>query len=325
MPRKSSTPAQDTKSKNRPASRGSQMAESAKAVPASAETALAEAGLAETALAEAVAMAVSEAADASVPDHAPAVLIELDEHLDGGIVGDRFDIAIRGRAVSAAPIEEVRLQAEGRVFSAAAFGNPGQAAEAEMPDGAAARQRGFLFNLPRPGLDASGSCRFQIVARTAGGEEHAEDFTVDFDAASGHAAFMSGPAIPGVASTPARPHAIVYVEQATLDPDGLLSVSGWALAMGPILVLQVYADEARVGNARQGDERADVTAAHPSFPNGRRSGFSFARTLDAPDLAADFVRVQAVCHNGFAQEIVVPIQRTVRRGQPGGRAAEPPR
>ncbi len=111
----------------------------------------------------------------------------------------------------------------------------------------------------------------------------------------------SSPALPfaGVASGPARLHSIVYIEQATLDPDGLLSVSGWALAMGPILALQVYADEARVGNARQGDVRTDVAAAHPGFPNGRQSGFSLVCSLDSRDLGAVFVRVQAVCPNGF--------------------------
>jgi ADP-heptose:LPS heptosyltransferase/GT2 family glycosyltransferase len=256
------------------------------------------------------------------PDHAatasagPLILIELDSAVTGGIVADRFDISLRGRVVSPEPIEQVHLQIGERVISAASYGQPERAAEGAMPDGRPARQRGFQFNLPRPGLDASGLCAFQIVARTETGQEHAETYTVDFDAASRHVAVVSGPTALGIASGPARPHVMVYIEHATLDPDGLLSVSGWALAMGSILALQVYADEERVGKARHGDERADVAAAHPGFPNGLMSGYSLVCTLDPLDLEAVFIRVQVVCPNGFGQEVSVPIQRLARIGRP---------
>ncbi len=330
MPRKPPAPGKDTQTKERAASGGR------RGKRAVADDAAIQAAVHDAAVGPGDAMPAS--ADSLAADHAAAVagdtagsvgstiLIELESAVTGGIVADRFDISLRGRVVSPEPIEEVRLQIGERVISAASYGQPERAAEGAMPDGRPARQRGFQFNLPRPGLDASGLCAFRIFARTETGHEHTEDYTVDFDAASGRVAIISGPAAPGIASGPARPHVLVYIELATLDPDGLLSVSGWALAMGPILALQVYADEERVGKARHGDERADVAAAHPGFPNGRLSGFSLVCTLDPLDLEAVFIRVQVVCPNGFGQEISVPIQRLARIGRPPrpAPAAAPP-
>lgn len=44
------------------------------------------------------------------PPVAKIIFIEIDSSISGGYINGRFDIAIRGRAMSAAPIEEVRLQ-----------------------------------------------------------------------------------------------------------------------------------------------------------------------------------------------------------------------
>ena len=159
MPRKSSAPGKGPKSKDQQPGPQAEPLGSPVAAPVEAS--------------EAVAGGIGVVAEIVAPDpveplaepeiaplQAPAILIELDADISGGIVGDRFDILLRGRAVSSVPIEEVRLKIGERVFGAASYGQPERAIEARMPDGAAARQRGFQFNLSRPGLDASGLCRF---------------------------------------------------------------------------------------------------------------------------------------------------------------------
>ena len=52
----------------------------------------------------------------------PAVMIEIDPALDGCPIHNRFDIMIRGRAVSDAPIVEIRLQVGDQVQATAWYG-----------------------------------------------------------------------------------------------------------------------------------------------------------------------------------------------------------
>ena len=125
------------------------------------------------------------------------IMIEIDPAVSGGYVHGRFDVMIRGRAVSMAPIEEIRLQVGDWVTSSASFGQPERAATAVMPDGTLVRQRGFRFNLPRPGDGRAERCAFQIIARTEDGFEYAEDFEIDVDPAAGDpVSIVSGPARP---------------------------------------------------------------------------------------------------------------------------------
>ena len=135
------------------------------------------------------------AADRPGADATLVILIEIDPAVSGGYVHGRFDIMIRGRAVSTAAIEEIRLQVDDWVTSTASFGQPERAASAVMADGTPARQRGFRFNLPRPGDGQAERCAFQIVARTEDGFEYAEDFEIDVDPAAGDpVSIVSGPA-----------------------------------------------------------------------------------------------------------------------------------
>ncbi|HVY16124.1 MAG TPA: hypothetical protein VHB27_12945, partial [Rhodopila sp.] len=263
----------------------------------------------------------------------PGIWIELDSGVPFGLSDDRFDIWLRGRVLSTDPVVEVRLLADERLFSATAYGHPEGMMIAATPNAAPTWQVGFQLNLPRPRHGAAGASDFRILARTETGQEHVQDYTLDFNPDTGHGVLVSGPTNPALAHTPARPHAIVYIERAMLDQDGVLSVSGWALAMRPILALQVHADEERVGDARFGERREDVAAAHPSFPNARQSGFSLVCTLDPLDINAACVRVQVVCRDGFGQTVVVPIHRVTERLRPAiapaavpkaETAAEPP-
>jgi glycosyltransferase involved in cell wall biosynthesis len=255
----------------------------------------------------------------------PAILIEADPEMSGGYVHGRFDIMVRGRAVCDGAIEEIRLEAGGQAVSTASYGQPERAAPAELPDGRPARQRAFHFNLPRPADRFQERCRFQVVARRDDGLEVAEAFEIDIDpAAAAPVRLVAGPAREGAASGP-RPHAVAYIERAAIDPDGMLTVEGWAISLVPVLAVQVYAGEERVGKARLGLDRGDVAMAYPAYPNARVSGFNLAMMLDPADRGAATVRVQVVCQSGFGHEESVPVERPVRRAAaPPSQAAPPP-
>lgn len=251
-----------------------------------------------------------------VPDSKPATVIELDPLAPGGFIGDRFDILLRGRICSITPIVEVRLQIGERVIGVASFGEePAETTVAPTGGGPALRHL-FQFTLPRAGEEAAAPCPFQIIGRSEDGTEQTETYELHPDAATGQNHVVGGPTAADVLAGPIRPAIVIYIERALLDPDGVLSVSGWALASAPVLALQIFAGEERVGKARLTEERADVAAAHPAYPNALLSGFSLTTSL--PDLDPDprCVRVQLVCPNGFGQEASAPIERTPKSLRP---------
>ena len=269
-----------------------------------------------------------DAAAAAMAGPGPVILIEIDPGVSGGFVHGRFDVMIRGRVVSESPIEEVRLQVGDWVTSTASFGQPERAAIGIMPDGTQGRQRGFKFNLPRPGDGGAERCAFQIIARTEDGFEHAEDFEIDVDPTAGDpVAVVSGPA--GATATVVRPYVEMYIECGTIDADGTLSVQGWAVSLGPTLAVQIFADEERISKARIGGDRDDVASAFPAYPNARLSGFSLTLQLDDVDRDASRIRAQIVCPNGFGHEESIPVERLLRRSAPrpqraAATAASPP-
>ncbi len=264
------------------------------------------------------------AAQRERPSSLPVILIEIDAAISGGFVRDRFDVMIRGRAVSVAPIEGIRLQVGDLVTGSASFARPDRAAAAVLPDGTPARQRAFQFNLSRPGDGRTEACAFQIIARTSDGVERAEDFRIEIDPEAGDpVAVIVGPTHCGPGMD--RPDAVMYIERAVLDPDGMLSVQGWAIALSPVITVQVFAAEALISRANFGSERDDVAAAYSAYPNARLSGFGLTSQLAKADRDADRIRVQIICQNGFGHEESIPVERLARRGTPRREAEAIPR
>jgi ADP-heptose:LPS heptosyltransferase/GT2 family glycosyltransferase len=104
----------------------------------------------------------------------------------------------------------------------------------------------------------------------------------------------------------------MYIESGTIDHDGIISIAGWAVSLGPMLAVQVYADDARIGKAKIGREREDVALAFPAYPNARSSGFSLTMQLDDMNLGASRIRAQIVCPNGFGHEESIPVEHLQR-------------
>ncbi len=251
--------------------------------------------------------AVTEAG-LTVATGVPPILIELDAEVSGGYVNGRFDVMIRGRAVSASPIEEIRLQVGDWVTGTAAFGQSDRAVVAVLPDGSAARQRAFRFNLPRPGDGRVETCGFQVIARTQDGFEHAESFVIAIDPdADSQVSIVTGPIRSD--SVAIRPHAVIYIERGTIDTDGALSVQGWAIALTPVHEVQIFAGDECISKARIGDVREDVAGAFPAYRNARLSGFNLTMQLDEVGRAADRIRARVVCPNGFGHEESIPVER----------------
>ena len=239
----------------------------------------------------------------------PPILIEIDQAVTGGQVHDRFDIVLRGRAVSMAPIEEIRLQVGGLVVSTASYGLPEQAALGILPDGRPARQRVFHFSLPRPASLHRERLDLQIVARTEDGCEFTEHFALSVDRdLEPPVSVASGPTDITILGGAVRPHVVMYIEQGSLTADGLLTVQGWSVSLGRILAVQVFAGEERVSKALLAEKRDDVAATFSDYPNALLSGFTVSTQLEPPRPDIDTIRAHIICADGFGHEGIVPIQ-----------------
>jgi ADP-heptose:LPS heptosyltransferase/GT2 family glycosyltransferase len=238
---------------------------------------------------------------------APPVVVEIDPVVPGGHLLDRFDVMIRGRVMSAAPICHIRLQTGDWVTSASAFGQPDRAPGCDMPEGTRGRQRIFRFNLPRIAVGGPEQCAFQVIARTEDGFEHTEAYTIDIDRATTAVTVVSGPTNPAASAAP--PYALVFIERATLDPDGILSVQGWAVSFGAIQSIHVLADDTFISEAVHRSERPDVAAAFPAYPNALMSGFGLIIPVHGVLRDANTVRVRIVCLNGFGHEESIRLER----------------
>lgn len=238
----------------------------------------------------------------------PAIHIEIDPDIPGSPIANRFDLTIRGRARSSAPIIQVRLQTGDVVISESAYGQPDRAPVCDMPDGTRGRQRMFRFNLPRPGGGDAERCRFQIVVRTDHGVEHAQDYDVKVDpAAAVPVSVVSGPTSPQASSMP--PHALVFIERGSIDANAVLTVQGWAVSFAPIQAVRVLLDGTFVSEAVYGNQRRDVEGAFPAYPNALLSGFGLTIKLDEACRDATTVRVGTVCLNGFGHAESIPLEQ----------------
>ncbi len=95
----------------------------------------------------------------------------------------------------------------------------------------------------------------------------------------------AGTAVP--VTTGGQQQILGRVESPPRDPglvtDQMLPIAGWALSMSGILGVETYVDGIRAGTIEYGEERPDVSALYPGFPDSARPGFVGAiPTADFP-------------------------------------------
>ncbi len=243
-----------------------------------------------------------------------ATRIEIEREMPSGFLHGRQDLWVRGRVVADEPVEQVSLRvgrdAVGNVF----YGRSGTITAVKRADGSSARQYDFAFNLRRSAAEAELSCRFAIVAR---GEAWtaSEDFVLASDSDGDMACrIVEGPTAVDAAHTCAP--MVVYVERVSVAQNGQLHIEGWTLSVSPIVTVQIFSDEGRIGVAQLGRARADVAKTYPDYPNAASSGFVFRARLDPEWHRISRVRVEAVSHDGTTQEAFC----TVMPAQPPGPA-----
>ncbi len=238
-------------------------------------------------------------------------LIELNPEPTGGFIFGRFDIQVRGRVASSALLEAVELVVDGTVIDRVEFGRPDRAASVMLPGGIAGRERNFEFTLPLPQARPIQACVIGVRATTVDGVSCEEIFALAIDpTAPQPVSVITGPTRPGAGLSGARPPLVLYVERAMIDSDGGLMVHGWAVALNPIVTVQAFLCEAeRLPAAQFGIQREDVGSHYSAYPNAHHAGFTLSGQLVTEGArAAKTLRVQAISLNGYAHEVLLPIE-----------------
>jgi ADP-heptose:LPS heptosyltransferase/GT2 family glycosyltransferase len=261
----------------------------------------------------------SAAAAAAVGAAAP-VLIDIDPSVAGGFILGRFDIILQGRAISADPIQEIGLMADGAPVACLWYGQTEDADRIPLPDGTIARRRSFQFTVSRPQERAVGACHCRIVARNASGQVHEVPYVLAVDPASPTPVTVrSGPTYhPAANDAAARapailPPAILYVERTLLDGEASLQVYGWAVAQTPIISVQAFIGDRQIATAGVTGEREDVAQVYATYPNARISGFTLNARVAGADRAAAAPRLRLLCQDGVAYEAALLVERVTDR------------
>jgi ADP-heptose:LPS heptosyltransferase/GT2 family glycosyltransferase len=237
--------------------------------------------------------------------------IEIDRELHGGFLHGRHDLWIRGQVISKEPIEQVALRVGRHIVGRIGYGRVDGGARITGPDGMGAKQYAFSFSLGRPAAEAASACVFAIIAE-GDSESVTESFIVAPDQEGGPSRCIvrRGPVRVSADDPGAPAPTMLYVERVTADQGGQLLVRGWALSLAPIVTIQVFAGDTRIGVAQLGRSRADVAEAYPVYPNAATAGFVFASRLDKSMRRPTHLRIEAVALNGTTHEAICPLVPT---------------
>jgi ADP-heptose:LPS heptosyltransferase/GT2 family glycosyltransferase len=259
------------------------------------------------------------------------ILIEIDPNVLGGFISHRYDLQIRGWVVATAPVDEVSLLHNDAVVSQLRYGQPSATARLILEDGTSVTPHVFTLSLPRLRSEAGGPCTVSVAARTVNNQTYRETYSLIIDPLlPTQVQIESGPTRSSAEYGGEIPPVVLFVERATLDPSGDLQLIGWAVSLSNLVAIQIFAGEERVGSPRLGVRRGDLARTFPSYPNAPYAGFTLATTLSETARQVTTLRAQAICADGFAHELVVPLELVARRAppsppSPSPASQEPPR
>ncbi len=141
---------------------------------------------------------------------------------------------------------------------------------------------GFAFSAAVP-FGALGAATLQFHVRTQTGE-----ITRAVPIIIGSLPGMPLPLAENV--VPAR----IELEEARLDPGGMLHVRGWAVGPTELAPVEVFLGTEPIGIAETGFPRADVAAAFPLYPKAASSGFTFQARVEPAAARGRSVRTTVV-------------------------------
>jgi ADP-heptose:LPS heptosyltransferase/GT2 family glycosyltransferase len=247
------------------------------------------------------------------------VRIEIDPEVRSNIGNGLHNFWVRGRVSTDVRVDEVFVMSGDRILCRTVYG---LASDDASPAGSAAREYYFFANLSFAGVEASTPFDIAIAAQMQDGTIEQESFTLCLQSIGAPlASVVAGPARLSVAPQEPLAPFTLSVETATVDSHGRVWATGWALSIAPIVTVQFFSGDKRIGAAQFNQPREDVARVYPRYPNAEKSGFSFVSATGAVEHAVSNVRIQALNVRGFAYEAAIRLQHQPPASQLIPRAA----
>lgn len=101
--------------------------------------------------------------------------------------------------------------------------------------------------------------------------------------------------------------ALIHIDEATLSAERVFQISGWTVAVAPIIEISIFVGDRLLGQATYGERRDDVAAVHHAMPNALFSGFRMMEPLDSAGLSGATVTAVAMTDSGLRMDAAMPL------------------
>ena len=215
--------------------------------------------------------------------------------------------SVSGWALAAAPIDEITAALGNAPAGTATYGLARPDVARLYPDSTAASDCGFILACDLPSLK-SGAIEPLLTVRTQDGEIGHHPLRVEIPP-QGVTAGMVAPAneARGDTADPGAALMRLHIDDASVEPGGLLHIKGWVVCRVQIEAVDAFIDGARIGAAEFGQVRADIEKLHPDYPNSGFAGFVLITDVSRYGSGRKTILIRATARTGISREAVVEV------------------
>ena len=219
-------------------------------------------------------------------------------------IGPATRISGQGWAIAQLPIADLRVTIAGTTTTAQ-HGQPRADVANSYPHAAQADRSGFSFILDGlPRIATEGAIDIAFAVTTSDGTTHRVSTKANLTAIDDSASA----AVEDTDSLEGPQPMKLEIDTSTVDSAGILTLSGWCVGLAPVISVQAFIDDQALGLADYGQQRPDVGASYPEYPDGERSGFELKTDIGAFGVGRKLLKVLAVASTGIIREALIPLE-----------------
>ena len=188
------------------------------------------------------------------------------------------NINVRGWALNASGIKEVKVYAQDKYVGSAALGKSRPDVKNAYSVYPNADKSGYEYTINTSAIAVGGNT---IKVQAIGNDGTSQTYSVKIN----------------------KPSPLMSIDEPTLNSTtgGNIKVRGWALNASEVKEVKVYVDDAYVGSAALGKSRADVKKAFPQYINADKSGYEYTINTLTIKPGTKTIKVQAIGKDGTSQ------------------------
>lgn len=249
----------------------------------------------------------------------PPILVAIEALGAVGTPGGNSRLSVSGWALAAAPIAEITVSMHGRIVGTATYGLPRPDIARLYPDRPGAADCGFILAFDLAGLSGS-TVEPMLTVRTTDGEVGHRALSVEIPPQEVEVGVVD-PTAPARMAKPeaAKPPMQLQIDDAAVDPSGVLHIEGWVVCLVQIESVEVFLDGVAIGKAEFGRARGDIEKLHPDYPNARFAGFRLFTDVSALGSGLRILTVTATARTGISGKAAAQVEIPAHR--PSGLAA----